>query len=120
MSAGVFKIATVYIASGASTSGDVALGGRPWSQIAVSIGTMSTGVNLGIQNSVNGGSTYYNVFHPTINSATVATPQLFISGAVGSGGGFAILPLGVTLNHIRFIGTGVISGGCSLTVVCSD
>ena len=120
MSYGSYKAFTVVAASGASTSSDVALGGRAWARYGVQVGTMSTGVNVAIQNSVDGGVTFYNVYHAPIQSASVATPQVIISSGVGTGGGYVPLPTYVSLQHVRFVGTGVVSGGVSYTIVCSD
>lgn len=121
MSFGSIKIyGPVITASGASTSSDIALGGKPWTQVGVRVGTMSTGVNVQVQNSIDGGTTFYNVFHPAINSTTVKTNPLIISGLVGDNGGYVMLPAGTVVNHVRFVGTGVVSGGISFSVVCSD
>lgn len=120
MSFGSFKTVTVTVASGASTSSGAPLGGRPWSKFGVQVGTMSTACNVGIQNSLDGGSTYYTVFHQPIASATVGTPQMFLSSVIGANGGFVMLPDGTTLNYVRFLCTAVVSGGVRFTVVCSD
>lgn len=119
MSYGPPKLVTVVIASGASTSSDVNLG-RAYSRLGVQIGTMSTGVNVQIQHSVDNGTTWKYAFHPPIASSTVGTPQFIISAGVGSGGGYVLFPNGTTLEHIRFVGTGVVSGGVSFVVVASD
>jgi hypothetical protein len=120
MAYGSIKTFSVVIASGASTSSGFALGGRPWARIGVQVGTMSTAAAIGIQNSVDGGTTYFNVFHPTVQSATVATPQLYIASGVGTNGGYCSLPPGTNLQNARFIATAVVSGGVSFNVLCSD
>lgn len=119
MSYGTFKVyPVVSVASGASTSSDLNLGGRAWSRVGVRIGTMSTGMQVMVQNSVNEGSSYYYVYNRPINSATVACATFSIVAIAN--GGYVTLPNDTPLAHIRFVLTGVVSGGVSFAVVCSD
>lgn len=106
------------IASGASTSSGIDLT-KDWQNVSLRVGTMSTGVNIALQNSDDGGVTYYYAFHPPINSATVVCNTFLVSAGVGSGGGIVPLPEH-GLNYIRVVGTGVISGGCSFAIICSE
>lgn len=112
------RVFSFTIASGASTSDSVNLGSGAWKYVSVQVGTMSTAAAIGVQNAADG-STFYNVFHPTINSATVATPQVFIASGVGTNGGVAQIPV-AGLNHVRFLATAVVSGGVAIKVICSD
>lgn len=107
------------IASGASTSDSQDLGAHGWKYVSVQVGTMSTAAAIAVQNSLDAGVTFYNVHHPTIQSATVATPQVFIASGVGTNGGIAQVPA-AGLNHLRFVATAVVSGGVVIKVVCSD
>lgn len=107
------------IASGASTSDNVDLGSNGWNYVQVQVGTMSTAAAIAVQNSIDGGTTFYNVFHPTIQSASVATPQVYIASGVGTNGGVCQVPL-AGLNNIRFLATAVVSGGVAIKVICSD
>lgn len=107
------------IASGASTSDAVDLGASAWSYVKVQVGTMSTAVNLNVQASVDGGSTFYTLFHPTINSATVATNPVVISQSVGANGGVCGIPA-EGCNRLRFVGTAVVSGGVAIKVICAE
>jgi hypothetical protein len=107
------------IASGASTSQNVDLGGGAWKIVSVQVGTMSTAAAIGVQNSVDGGTTFYNVFHPTIASSTVGTPQVFIASGVGTNGGIAQVPL-AGMNNVRFLASAVVSGGVAIKVICSE
>lgn len=118
MSYGPIVVFPATIASGSATSSDVVLA-RGWKVINVQVGTMSTAAAISIQNSADEGSTYYNVFHNTIQSATVATPQVFIASGVGTNGGVAGVPV-VGLNRIRFVSSAVVSGGVAFKVICSD
>lgn len=114
----ISKEYSVAIASGASTSSDVVLGANRYGRIAVQVGTMSTAAAIGLQATVDG-TNYYNVFHPTINSATVATPAMYIASGVGTNGGVTVLPAG-GYQQIRFVATAVVSGGVQFKVICSD
>lgn len=106
------------IASGASTSAGITLGGANYGRIVVQVGTMSTAAAIGLQHTMDN-SSYYNVFHQTINSATVATPQVFIASGVGTNGGVTVLPV-AGLQQIRFVASAVVSGGVQFKVICSD
>ena len=112
------KVFTDSIASGASTSGGVVIGANRYGRVAVQVGTMSTAAAIGVQATMDG-STFYNVFHPTINSATVATPQMYIASGVGTNGGITVLPVGGH-EYIRFVASAVVSGGVQFKVICSD
>lgn len=107
------------IASGASTSEAIDLGAHGWSYVNVQVGTMSTAAAIALQNSVDGGTSYYYVYHPTIQSATVATPQVFIASGVGTNGGICQIPV-QGLNNIKFVATAVVSGGVAIKVIGSD
>lgn len=85
----------------------------------VQVGTMSTSAAITMQHAVEGSSTYYNLFNEPSNSATVGTALLTIASSVGTNGGTVFLPH-TGLNNIRFITTGVVSGGVQFTVMCSD
>ena len=102
------------IASGASTSAGVDLGAY-YPNVSVFVPTMSTGVSLNVQHSIDAGSNYYVMYHPPINSATVAINPVVISVTVGTGGGFVRLPFGGQC--FRFVGAAVVSGGVALKVI---
>jgi hypothetical protein len=107
------------IAAAATTSNANDLGANSWKYANVQVSTMSTAAAISVQNSVDGGTTYYNVFHPTIQSATVATPQVFIASGVGTNGGVCQIPI-AGLNNIKFIATGAASSAVTIKVVCSN
>jgi hypothetical protein len=106
------------IASGASTSAGINLA-RSWNTIMVQVGTMSTAAAVGVQNSVDSGVTWYNVFHEVQNSSTVGAPQLYIPSGVGTNGGSVGLPLN-QLMQVRFVATAVVSGGVGFKIICGD
>ena len=118
MSYGIVKtFPTVVVASGASTSSEVALGGKAWDKIGVQVGTMSTATVIAVQNSVDG-TTWFNCFASANSSTTQANPTL-IATAVGAGGGYVQLHQ-QNFTRIRFVATAVVSGGISFTVIGSD
>lgn len=118
MSFGPLRVFSDSIASGASTSGGVDLV-KAWSKVGIQVGTMSTAVSLSIQNSADGGSTFYQVYAPTVNTATVGVFPLAITQSVGANGGYVVFD-GVALSYPRVVGTGVVSGGVSIKYVCLD
>lgn len=113
------KLGVCTIASGAAESSALLIGGRSYNKFFIQVGTMSTAANIAIQNSMDDGSTYYNVYHPPVNSSAVQANQLYISSGVGTGGG-AICVRDVPFNKIKFVATAVVSGGVSLTVYGCD
>lgn len=110
---------TVVVASGASTSSNIPFGGRSWANYGVQVGTMSTGMQFMLQNSIDGTNFYY-VYNQPINSATVACSTFSVAAGVGTTGGYVNLPQGMVLTNARFVLTGVVSGGCSFSVVGFD
>lgn len=86
----------------------------------VQVGTMSTAAAIGMQQSVDGGTTWFNVFHMSNQSSTVATPQMFIASGVGTNGGMTPLPWIGLIGKARFVATAVVSGGVQFSVACAD
>ncbi len=115
MSYAPISIFNATMASGAdSASVNVA---KSWGNVALQIGTMSTGVQLQQWASVDG-SSYYQVFSPQTNTATVANNAFLIVGSLGTNG--AITPLIPGFQYYKLIGTGVVSGGVQFKLICSD
>jgi hypothetical protein len=116
MSYGPASVFSGFIASGASTvSMDLA---RGWKTVYVEVGTMSTATVLGVYAAASAAGGYRQVFHPTINSATVVTNSFVIQTSVAANGGIAPVPAG--LRYMQFRTTAVVSGGVSIAVHCSD
>jgi len=110
----VFSVTS--IASGASTSGEVNLG-RAWKSVYLVCGTMSTAAQVQVFASPTSGGTFQQVYHSPINSATVAT-NAYLLTTLGTSGGIAPVPAG--FQFMKFATTAVVSGGVSLSVICSD
>jgi len=107
------------ITSAASTSGgtnDFSTVG--WNNIYVQVGTMSTAAAITIQNSIDNGTTYYNVFSTQGNTSTVANNLFTIASSVGTNGGVVPIPEGLT--KIRFVATGTVTNGVLFKVICSN
>lgn len=102
------------IVSGTSTSLGVNLEAY-YPQVSVHIPTMPTAVSLSVQHSVDNGTNFYIMYHPPINSATVAINPVVISVTVGAGGGLVRLPYGG--QHFRFVGAAAITNGLSFKVI---
>ena len=104
------------IVSGASTvSFDL---GRTWKTVYAEVGTMSTAVALNVFGGASAAGTYRQVFHPQVNSATVIVNPYVISNIVGTNGGIVPVPNGC--RYLQFRGGAVVSGGVSMTLICSD
>lgn len=109
----VFKTAT--IASAAATSDGASFGGLAISQVNAYVPSMSTAAALTIQGSIDG-TTYVRLYHPPINSSTVAcNPMVIPSGAV-TGGAYLQIPV-AGLQAIRFVASDVVNNGLIIKVV---
>lgn len=117
MSHGPIAVYTDTIASGASTSAGINIA-RAWKTVWLQVGTMSTGVNLNVHGKATSSGDYYPVYHPAINSSTVTTNSFVVAASVGTLGGMVAMPSG--FQYMRFVGTGVVSGGVTFKAICSD
>ena len=103
------------IASGASTSGGIDLQCHRGT-VFVYVGTMSTAAAITVQDSPNGGTSYYNMFQIANSAATQANAYNIASG-VGANGGVVRID---GARYLRFIASAVVSGGVAFTVVAND
>lgn len=113
------SIKTIYgrIASGASTCTSIDLGQKGWARVMLEVGTMSTAVNMDIYGSADN-SIFRQLFERT-NTATAGQWQsMIVSQTLGANGG--ICPITAPVQYLQIRGTAVVSGGVSLTVICSD
>lgn len=106
------------IASGASTAGGVDLGINSWNRVYAQIGSMSTSAALTVWNKVTASASYYQVFHPVVNSTSVQCYAYTIASSVGTNGGVVELP--PYLNYIQLRASGVVSGGVAINIVCEQ
>ena len=115
MSFGPYVIYSDTVVSGASTSGGVDLK-KAWSSISIQVPTMSTSASLSIQNSIDSGATFYQVYTPQINTSTVGVYPLSIGSGIGANGGVVVL--NAPLSYPRIICSGVVSGGVDFKYLC--
>jgi hypothetical protein len=106
----------VVIASGASTASLVDLGSYK-SSLFVYVSTMSTAAAINLQDSPDGGTTFYNKF-VYVASGTTQAVAMNIASSVGTNGGAIHLPFGG--RYLRLMATGVVSGGVLLKVLAND
>lgn len=112
MAYGQYQV-TCTMASGASTSGGADLGCYQ-SEVYVYVSTMSTAAAITVQDSPDGGTTYYNKF-VMANSATTQANPIVIASGVGTNGGVVRLEGGA--RYVRFLASAVVSGGVQFKVV---
>lgn len=109
----------VVVASGASTSSALNLA-KVYERLSVKVGSMSTAMVTQLQASVDGGTTYQDVY-TMVNSAVTQVNALRIGNSMAANGGIVPLPVGaLPYSNIRFVLTGVVSGGVSFTVIAND
>lgn len=107
----------VGIASGASSSSIIDLGGKSFTKMAVNYATMSTGMVLSVFGAINSTTTYSLINQLIANTATVVYQPLQIATAVTAGWAMFNAP---PFNYIQLVGTGVVSGGASFNVLFFD
>jgi hypothetical protein len=103
-------------ASGASTSSYLDTGGRPFSQMAVHINSMSTGAEVTVYGCDSASGTFQPVKIMETGTSTVAFNNLAIGTATS--GGWAVIPA-PPHRYIQFITSAVVSGGVSFTVIAN-
>ena len=115
MGYGPAQVYSCSIASGASTSSAIDLGDRPFRQMAVYYGTMSTGAAVSVWGSANN-SSFYQV-HERVNTAPVQYQALTVATSVsGAWAAFASPPH----RYVQFTTSAVVDGGVAFTVVCQE
>lgn len=116
MSYGPVKAFTCVIASGASTSSSIDLG-KSNTQLAVLVGTMSTGSPMSVFGSTSSSGTYSAVYYRVASST--AQYNLLSIATAASATWSVIDP--IPFQYIQFVATsGVISGGCAISVLAQD
>jgi hypothetical protein len=117
MTYGPIQVFQVGIASGASTSSTIDLGGKSFNRLAVNAVTMSTGAMLTVYGSDTSTGTFNPVYQKVVNTAASAYLSLTV-GTAASGGWCQIdAP---PMRYIQLITSAVVSGGVSITVIGSD
>ena len=116
MTYGPTQVYTAGIASGASTSSYIDLGGKSYRRLSVNAITMSTGAMISVYGSDSATGTYGPCYEK-INSATSAYNSLTVGTATS--GGWCQIDAPAML-YFQFVTSAVVSGGVSITVVASD
>ena len=103
------------IASGASTCTSIDLGSKAYSQRFLEVSTMSTNAALTVFGSSDG-TTFRQLYWTNRATSAVQFQAMTIATGVING----IVPLDASVQYLQFRASAVVSGGCSLTVICSD
>lgn len=118
MSYGPMQTYYAGIASGASTSSYIDLGGKSYTKLAVNYVTMSTGALVSVYGSPTATGTFLQVNQLVPSTATVAYQALQIATSV-SGSGWAVFDA-PPFRYLEFITSAVVSGGVSFTIHAFD
>lgn len=117
MSYGPCPVFTGSIASGATTCTSINLGGKAYSRVFVELGTMSTNSIVSVYGSSDG-SDFKPVFERVPNTTSVQWQAIQLTTAVV--GGIAPVNDLSGIAYAQFRATAVISGGCTIKVICVD
>jgi hypothetical protein len=108
------------IASAASTSVAVNFGGRSFKQLTAYIPSMSTAAQITVFGSLDGsGTVFAKVFHPPINSSTVACNPMIIPSGVVTGGAIVQIPV-AGIYGVRFVASDTVNNGLAIKVIGYD
>ena len=116
MSYGPQQVFYAGIASGASTSSSIDLGGKSYTKLAVNFVTMSTGAEVTVYGAASESATYYAI-HERVNTATMQYQHLKVT--TGTSAGWALIDA-PPMQYLKFITSAVVSGGVSFTVLAYD
>lgn len=116
MSYGPSQVFTGTIASGASTVTSIDLGTKGYSRVFAEVGTMSTNAALTVFGSSDG--TNFKPVFERVNTAPVQYQTLTV--ATGTIGGIADLTGIAGIRYAQFQASAVISGGCTIKLICVD
>ncbi len=117
MTYGPVQVFYTGIASGASTSSTIDLGGKSFNRFSVNAVTMSTGAGMTLYGCDTSTGTFGPVFQKVPSTATSAYLSITV-GTLTSGGWCQIdAP---PMRYIQFVTSAVVSGGVSITVIGSD
>lgn len=114
----MMNVASATVATAATTSDEVDLSNYDRHQPPVLIvPTMATATNISILVSDKSSGSYYQLYHPTINSATLATNQYLVSAGVGANGGAVPLPTGA-FRFMKVVCAAAPANGAIFRVLC--
>jgi len=108
----VTKVFVVTMASGATLTAEVDLGGH-WTKVFLDPTGAASEVRL--QAAATTAGTYRQVYHPSVNSSTVSN-NIFKIGSAASGG-ISEVPNG--LQYLKIETTAAVTNGATFNIVCS-
>lgn len=117
MSYGPNQVFSCGIASGASTSSFIDLGGKSFTRLSIKSVTMSTGAMITIYGCDTSTGTFGPVYEKVANTLTSAYSSLTVGTATS--GGWCVVQAPAH-QYLKFITSAVVSGGVSITVIGSD
>lgn len=112
MSYGIVKVYQTSIASGGS-SAQFDLGSRGWRKVFLDVGSMSTSSGINVLGGISASGDFRQAF---IKAATNVVSYLTLHISLNSG----MTELEFFTQHMKFVTTSVVSGGVSMSVICSD
>lgn len=116
MSNGPVQVFYTGIASGASTSSYIDLGGKGFDRLAVNAVTMSTAAMLTVYGCDTSGGTYGPMYQKVVNTA--ASAYLSLTVGTATSGGWCVIDA-PPLRYMLLVTSAVVSGGVSITVIGS-
>lgn len=116
MSYGPIQYFYAGIASGASTSSYVDLGGKSFTRYAINVVTMSTGAAVTIYGATSAAASYYPI-NERVNTAPVQHQPLTI--ATTTSGNWVMFD-NLPFQYVKFITSAVVSGGVSFVIQAAD
>lgn len=110
------KVFTGNILSGASTVTSIDITDQSFSKVYAQVGTMSTGAALSLYGSVDNSD--FRPIYERVNTATVQWQAVVVATAVT--GGIVSLNDVTGIRYVQFRASAVVSGGCTIKLICID
>lgn len=105
---------SVTMASGGTLSSEIDLA-NGWSKAHLVIPTMASNSEIRLKASSESGGTFRQVYHPPVNSATVAVNMFKIASGVTN----ATVEIPAGLRYLKVETTATIDSGLTFKVICS-
>lgn len=110
------KVFTGTIASGASTVTSIDISGQSYSRVFAQIGTMSTNAALSVYGSIDNSD--FRPIYERVNTASVQWQAIVV--ATATTGGIVSLNDVAGVRYVQFRASAVVSGGCTIKLICLD
>jgi len=112
------KVFTGTIASGASTVTSIDISDQSYSKVFAQIGTMSTNAALAVYGSIDNSD--FRPIYERVNTATVQWQAVVVATAAATAGGIVSLNDVTGIRYVQFRASAVVSGGCTIKLICVD